>query len=91
MNHSLDGAERLRLAIVRVLALELKVSEERILRARSLKSELGFDSIAAANATFALEDEFAVEFEIGEEDLLDTVDDLLALLCRALSGDPSDG
>lgn len=89
MSTGATNLEDLKAAIVRVLSVELKTSEDRVRRALSLKDELGLDSIAAANATFALEDEFSVDIEIDEGDVFDTVDDLVVLVRRALKGSPA--
>lgn len=85
MSHQVYELEQLRCAVVRILSVELKSSEERICRARSLRNELGLDSIAAANATFALEDEFGVDIEIGADDTFDTLEGLVELLAGALA------
>lgn len=82
--------EDLKATIIRVLSIELKTSEDRVRRALSLKNELGLDSIAAANATFALEDEFSVDIEIDEGDVFDTVDDLAVLVRRAFGDSSAD-
>jgi acyl carrier protein len=86
MSTQVADLDDLKSTIVRILSIELKTSEDRVRRAGSLKNELGLDSIAAANATFALEDEFSVDIEIDEGDVFDTVDDLVVLLRRALNG-----
>lgn len=70
--------------VVEILATELKTSAERVYRATSLKNELGMDSIAAANAAFALEDRYAIELQIGDDDTFDTVEDIVAIVRRSL-------
>jgi acyl carrier protein len=61
-------------AIVRMIAIELSVDQEKVLAARSLRGDLGMDSIAAANLLFALEEELGVEFDEIPE--IDTVGQL---------------
>lgn len=70
--------------VVQILAVELKASREHVRRAKSLRNELGLDSIGAANATFALEDELGIEIEIHEEDTFDTIDDIVGIVLRTL-------
>jgi acyl carrier protein len=70
--------------VVRILATELKASEDRIREAKSLRRDLGMDSIAAANAAFALEDECDIDLDIGEDDTFDTVEEIVAVVRRAL-------
>ena len=87
MSNMAFDTEQLRDSIVQALVIELKTSAERVLCARSLKNELGLDSIAAANVTFALEDEYSVDIEIEDGDAIDSVDDLVKLLRKALRED----
>jgi acyl carrier protein len=74
----------LRESIVRIVAIELKVPEDRVRSGCSLRTEVGFDSIAAANVTFMIEEEWGVEIEIRDEDQFDTVDQILTLVQRSL-------
>jgi len=76
------GAEIMEL-VVRAIATEVKVSEEAVRRARSLKHELKMDSIAAVNVIFALEEQLAIEIEVDEGDRIDSVDDIVELIARA--------
>lgn len=72
-------------AVVRALAMELKVPESEVRAARSLREDLRMDSIAAVNVAFALEEEYDTEIEIAEDDSFDTVDDIVAILRRVLA------
>ena len=65
---------------VRALAGELKASEEAIRAARSLRGELGMDSIAVANVLYALEDEYDCELDLDGVKRLDSVADLARVL-----------
>lgn len=67
-------------AVVRVLAIELRTDEHAVRAARSLRDELGMDSIAVANVLFALEDEYACELDVDRVRRLDTVADLAQML-----------
>ncbi len=69
--------------VVRALATELKVSEADVRAAKSLKADLGMDSIAAVNVAFALEDECDLEINIGENDTFDSVEAIVAIVERA--------
>lgn len=71
-------------AVVRALAVELKVSEDQVVRARSLKAEMKMDSIAAVNVAFMLEEELGVEIEILEGDQFDSLDQVMAVVQRAV-------
>jgi acyl carrier protein len=65
------GSDDLRGFLVRLIAIELAIAEEKVLAARSLREDLGMDSIHAANILFALEDELGIEFlEIPRVDTL---------------------
>jgi acyl carrier protein len=68
--------------VVRLIAIELGVSPAEVEGARSLRSDLGMDSIAAASLLFALEEEWRVELgELGE---IDTIDQIEAALHEAM-------
>jgi acyl carrier protein len=54
---------QIRDVLIRLLAIELSVDPERVRTARSLREDLGMDSIAAANLLFSLEEELGVEFD----------------------------
>lgn len=82
MTKQIDPTE----AVVRALATELKVPESVVLKARSLKTELRMDSIAAVNVAFALEDEYDIEIDIRQEDSFDSVEEIVAILRRVLDG-----
>lgn len=66
--------------IVRVIAIELETSEEEVRAAASLRSDLGMDSIAAANVLFSLEEELGVELDLDEVETLDSVADIAGLV-----------
>jgi len=70
--------------VVRALATELKASEEEIRAARSLKTDLNMDSIAAVNVAFMIEDEYDVEIDIDENDKFDSVEAIVAIVRRVL-------
>jgi acyl carrier protein len=63
-----------RTTLVKLIAIELSVAEERVASARSLREDLGMDSIAAANLLFLLEEELGVE--LGEVPQVDTLAEL---------------
>lgn len=81
---SVSSESELKDSIVRALAIELKVSYESILSARSLRDEFKMDSIAAVNVAFAVEEEFGIEIEINEGDRFDSVDDIVGIVRRSL-------
>ena len=68
--------------VVRALAIELNVPEERIRAARSLRTELGMDSIAAANVLFAIEEELGVELALEDVEQLDDVAEIARVVQR---------
>ena len=70
-------------AVIRALAIELRVDDQAVRVAGSLRADLGMDSITAANVIFALEDEFACELDLDGVKRLDSVADLAGLLGRA--------
>lgn len=69
--------------IVKALSIELKLPEESIRAAASLKTDCRLDSIAAANVAFAIEEELGVEIEILKDDSFDTVGEIVALVARS--------
>ena len=71
-------------AVVRALAMELKVNEVDVRCASSLKSDLGMDSIAAVNVAFALEDELGIEIDIADGESLDSVSAIVSVIQRVL-------
>ena len=77
--------------VVDALATELGVSAAKVRAARSLKKELGMDSIAAANVLFALEETFGVDLELDGADRLDSVDDIAAVVKRLIARRPGAG
>lgn len=83
---AMEGAFDLRGVVVRALAMELKVSEAAVEGARSLKSELKMDSIAAANVAFVVEEALGVEIEITKDDDIDTVGAIIAVVLRSTPG-----
>jgi acyl carrier protein len=76
--------ESMRELVVRALAMELRTSERHVRSARSLRNELGLDSIAAANVTFVIEEELGVELDIREDDAFETLDDVLEVVARSI-------
>jgi len=70
--------------VLEILSMELKEPAERIVQARSLKKELGMDSVAAANAIFMLEDRYGIEIELEEGDAVDSFRDIINVVRRAL-------
>lgn len=68
------AGDEIRGVLVRLIAVELSVSEEKVQSARSLREDLGMDSIAAANLFFALEEELGIE--LPEVPHVETLDDL---------------
>jgi acyl carrier protein len=73
--------------IVRLIAIELKVSEQDVRKARSLKNDLSMDSIAAANLLFALEEEYGIEMNLDDVSTLDTLPELEDVVSRSLAAD----
>lgn len=71
-------------AVVRALAIELKVSNDQVVKAKSLKREMKMDSIAAVNVAFIIEEELGVEIEILEGDEFDSLDQVVAVVQRAV-------
>ena len=74
--------------VVRLIAVELDVSEDRVRQAKSLRHDLKMDSVAAANLLFALEEEYAMEFDVDRVERFDTVADIAAVVARSV-GDRS--
>lgn len=70
--------------VVRVLSVELEVSADEVRAARSLRNDLGMDSIAAANVLFHLEEEFGVELDLEAADRLDSLPEILQVVDRFL-------
>lgn len=70
--------------VVRALALELKRAEEVVLAARSLKRELGMDSIGAINVAFALEEQLGIEIDVGRGEAFDSVSEIVLIVERCM-------
>lgn len=70
--------------VIRQIAIELKVEEAEVLRARSLRDDLKMDSVGAANVLFALEEELGVEIDLDDVVSLDTVADIQVVVLVAL-------
>jgi acyl carrier protein len=70
--------------VVRLMAIELKTSEDKVRCARSFRSDLGMDSIAAANVLFALEEEYGIEIRLENVERLDTLSEIEAVVSRSL-------
>lgn len=68
--------------VVEALALELRKAQEDICKAKSLRLEVGMDSIAAINVAFALEEQLGIEIEIARGEAFDSVDDVVAIIER---------
>mgnify|MGYP001424270556 CR=1 FL=1 len=84
MNSRGDDLDAVRSVVVRALAIELKASEDAIRAAQSLREEFGMDSIAAVNVAFVVEEEFSVEIEMREDDVFDSVEDMVVIVRRCL-------
>jgi len=76
--------EVVRQTVVRALAIELKVQEDVIREARSLREECGMDSIAAVNVAFVVEEELSIDIEMKESDVFDSVADMVAIVSRSV-------
>ena len=63
----------------------MKTSEERVRRVRSFRSDLGMDSIAAANLLFAVEEEYGIELDPDELGRLDSLADVVGAVERTLA------
>lgn len=68
-----------------IVATELQVPVEKVVRGVSLRKELGMDSVAAVNIVFAIEEEYGIRVPEAELEHVDSVDAILALVER-LSG-----
>jgi acyl carrier protein len=66
--------------VVRLISVELKVTEERVRSASSFRHDLGMDSIAAANILFSLEEEYGIELELDNVESLDNLEALVAVV-----------
>lgn len=71
--------------VVRLVAIELRTSEDRVRSCASLRRDLGLDSIAAANVLFALEQEYGVEIRLDDVERLDSLEDVAVAVERSLS------
>ncbi len=71
--------------VARLVAIEMKTSEERVRRMRSFRSDLGMDSIAAANLLFAVEEEYGIELDPDELGRLDSLADVVGAVERAFA------
>ncbi|MBM4268899.1 MAG: acyl carrier protein [Deltaproteobacteria bacterium] len=69
--------------VVRLIAIELEMPEDRVRSATSLRGELGMDSIAAANVLFAIEEELGVELVLEDVEHLDDVAEIARVVRRA--------
>ena len=70
--------------VIRLIAIELQISEAEVRQAQSLRTDLGMDSIAAANLMFALEEEYGVEISLDQVERLDTLPEIEAVVNRSL-------
>lgn len=70
--------------VARLVAIELRIPEEKVRRCRSLRKDLGMDSIAAANVLFALEQEYGVEIRLDEVEGLDNIEAVAVAVERSL-------
>jgi len=68
--------------IVEVLAIELHKTNEEVRAARSLRGDLGMDSIAAANVLFSLEEELGLELDLEDVEGLDSLSEIVAVVDR---------
>lgn len=76
--------QQLQAFVVAALATELKVPQELVLAAASLRKECKMDSIAAANVAFLVEEEFGIELEISEGREFDCIESVMKVVVRAL-------
>lgn len=80
-----DAASDVRASVVAALAVELKRTAEVVQCAKSLRGELGFDSIAAVNVAFALEERFGIEIELQRGEPFDSVEDIVGVVDRCMA------
>lgn len=66
--------------IVEILAVEMNVTAEDVRAARSLRNDLGMDSISAANVLFNLEEELDVELDLEQVESIDSIGEIQALV-----------
>jgi acyl carrier protein len=71
--------------IVRLIAIEMKTSEDRVRHAGSLRKDLGMDSISAANILFAIEEEYGIELQLDRVAAVDSLVDLRSVLQLSLA------
>lgn len=69
--------------VIRLIGIELDVSEEEVRRAGSLRQDLKMDSVAAANLLFAIEEEYGIELELEKVESIDTVTGIVAVVARS--------
>jgi len=73
-----------------ILAVELRIEEDRIQPSARLRADLGMDSVAALNILFAAEEAFGIEaIDVAEIAAVTTVEDVEALVRRHVSHSPS--
>jgi acyl carrier protein len=70
--------------VVQAVATELKITTNRARSAKSLRNDLGMDSIAAANVLFALEEIYGVELHLESADRVDSVSEIAAVVRRSV-------
>ena len=81
----ITGRDELDEFIVRALAIELKVPEEAIRQAGSLRRDLKMDSIAAVNVAFMIEEELELEIDLREDDAFDSIGEIVAIVERSMA------
>lgn len=79
------GGRDLRAVVIAALSIELKKATEVVRSAKSLKSDLGMDSIGAVNVAFALEEELGIEIELVRGEPFDSVEDIVEIVSRCLA------
>lgn len=71
--------------VVEALALELRKAQEVVRGTKSLRRELGMDSIGAINVAFALEEQLGIEIDVVRGEAFDSVDDIVLIVERNIS------
>lgn len=71
-------------SVVHQIAIELNVDPERVDGARSLRTDLKMDSVAAAKVLFSLEEMHGVVIDLDNATSVDSVVEIVDLLMTAL-------
>jgi len=70
--------------VASVIATELKVTQQMVIDAVSLRRDLKMDSIAVVNVAFALEDALGIELDVARDQSFDSIESIVEALQRAI-------